>query len=422
MREAGAGAFGTRPGPGHVGHNVSGSAFESVGTAHLPPTTALEHGTKRRRFPQLLAAFFGGAPSGRALARKIHGRAGGSSDRPPRAINSRTTENTAMMRIVAHQTRCWRALPLAILALGPVPDGSAGQELAYGASIQYARGSYIFTHPTETFSFYGSLGLRTGRFRLTLGLPVLFQDSRAVTLVGGVPVPTGGPDHEAVARRERGRPVPMGSGRGGHGSGSSGFGRTALPVLKQELVDTVEAPGSHELHVADPLLGAAFEVRTGSGTIRSVELLASVKPPVANLESGVGTEAWDAGVGMSVVLGRGRILVFSGLTYWWNGDMPNLELRDGVTWDIGAGVPVHERVSVLVDLWGGARVIDNVEPPVSLSTTMSLRLSDSSSLGAGLAVGLSESTPDVSISLSWRATHRWFARNPGTGATPVPGP
>jgi hypothetical protein len=299
--------------------------------------------------------------------------------------------------------------PLALGALLVLSGPVAGQSLDLGASVQYSRGSYIFSEPTETFSLYTAAGFRSGRFRIGVGLPLIMQDSRAITLVGGQPVPTGGPDHESVARRERGNRVPMGGGGSGQGTGGrSVITPSLLPGPVAQTIpapaDSVEAPGSFETHLGDPLVSASVEILSGPGTLRVIELTASAKPPLASLDSGVGTGEWDAGAGGSVVLGLGRTLFFADLAYWSYGDLPELELQDGLSWGLAAARPLGDRTNGMLSLWGGNRVIPTADPAITMSAMISRRLGDASSMALGVGRGFTESTPDLSVSISVRTT------------------
>lgn len=296
---------------------------------------------------------------------------------------------------------------LLTLGLVALPGPAVAQSLDLGASVQYSRGEYIFTEPTETVSFYGSLGFRHSRLRVTLGLPVVTQDTHAITVVGGHSLPTGGPDHGAVAGRGGDGRVPM----GGQGRGTGGPSPGAWDLPSNDLAgqtmptpDTVEGPGARETHVGDPLLTAALEVWTGTGAVRAIEVTGSVKPPLADLDSGIGTGQWDAGLGASMAFGLGRTLVFTDLAWWSYGDLPDLELQDGLSWSAAVGRPLGERTTGMIGVWGGNRIIATADPPLTLSALLSRRLGDHSSVGLSIGSGLTESAQDLSLALSFRTS------------------
>jgi hypothetical protein len=229
-----------------------------------------------------------------------------------------------------------------------------------------------------------------GRFRLNAGIGLVWQNSSVVSLVGDTWIPTGGPDHGVLRGRVPGETVPTGKGRRS--------GQTAAMSL---VADTVTAPGSWEWNVGDPLFSSATGIWSGFGALRSIELTAATKPPIASIESGVGTGAWDWSAGASAVLAAGRVLVFGDASYWWNGDMPDLELVDGFSWGASAGVPIGHRLSLLGSITGSEAVVANVEAPLSLTIAGAWSMGDRA-LQAGFSAGLSESSPDLVIFGGWR--------------------
>lgn len=293
-----------------------------------------------------------------------------------------------------------------LLMLAAVHAGAAtaapAQELAYTGSLQYASGSYIFTEPTRTLSLYSGITWNTGRARFTGSIPVIIHNSGAVTLVGGAYVPTGGTGHGAVGGRSQGRNVPMGP------SGSN-----LSMTISHWSVETAEAPdsmvalpGSYKVTIGDPLLSAGFELFSGFGRVRAVEVTASAKPPLNDLESGVGTGVWDLGAGVATVLGFGRVLALADVTYWRYGDLPELELRDGVSWAGGLAVPLTRSLSATVFAAGTNRIIATADPALTVSLGMTYRLSEFGSGSASAGGGLSDTAADVTASLGWRRVLR----------------
>lgn len=86
------------------------------------------------------------------------------------------------------------------------------------------------------------------------------------------------------------------------------------------------------------------------------------------------------------------------------GDLADLELRDGLTYGagVGRGLGAEGSVSVIASSSGSTRVIDGVEPPISVGAAVGVRGSPGRSVLAGVRVGLTESASDVSAFLGWR--------------------
>lgn len=257
------------------------------------------------------------------------------------------------------------------LALGP-DAGLAGQELQYNGSVGYATGSYTFTERTSSISILNGLSLVGGRWSVSASLPVIIQNSGDVSYIGGTRVPTG-----------MGRD---GGGMGGHGSMVEG------------------TAGGYEAVLGDPVARASFAPVRGFGTLRSIELQAMVKAPVADTSSGVGTGRWDVGAGASVGMGVGGTFLFADASVWSPGDLPDLELRPYASVALGAGHSLGDRWSGLVSLTVSSPVIDGIDAPASVGGGLSYRIGEGRSLSLGATAGLTDTAPDLSIYLGWSAS------------------
>ena len=68
----------------------------------------------------------------------------------------------------------------------------AAQDVRYSGALSYTGGRYFFEETTHSFYFGNTLALRLGSLELSLNLPIVVQNGGLVSLVGGIPVPTGG--------------------------------------------------------------------------------------------------------------------------------------------------------------------------------------------------------------------------------------
>lgn len=283
------------------------------------------------------------------------------------------------------------------------PGAARGQELTYSGSLYHATGRYVFMERTESWTLYSGLSLGTGRLRMTVSVPLLLQNTGAVSYVGGTLLPTGGPDHLLLERRQPGQSIPM--GRGGGGSGprrGSVAGRAAALAETTAAGDSVAGPGAYALHVADPFLSMGVEVYRGWGALHSIQLTGSAKAPVTTLASGFGTGAWDYSAGATVALGAGPVLLFGDVSYWHYGDLPHLELQDGISYGAGLGTRVSERVSFLASVSGSRRVIATVAQPLYLTVTAGYRRGQAAGMSGGLSLGLTEAASELSAFVGWR--------------------
>lgn len=179
--------------------------------------------------------------------------------------------------------------------------------------------------------------------------------------------------------------------------------RKQSPSNRTQVVDTIAGPGDYELHVADPMFSGALELLDGGGWIRSLQVTGFVKAPVASIESGVGTEAWDFGAGVSLATGNARVLVFADAAWWSYGDMPELELEDGVSYGLGIGVSASEKLMMIASLSGMERVVPTADPYASLAAAASYQVAEGKRLSLGAGVGLTESASDLTLFLGWSA-------------------
>jgi hypothetical protein len=276
----------------------------------------------------------------------------------------------------------WSALPLA-LALLCTASTASGQEISWTGTASYSKGSYIFDAATHTFHLFNGLRLSSGRLDLSGSIPVVLQNSQLVSQVGGATLPTGGQDNGAVAGRQPGQK--LGTGRGGGGGGG-------MVTYRDE----------YALELGDPFFTAAARVYEGTGVLRSVQTQLSTKAPLRDLDSGVGTGEWDFGAGGSAFAALGSTYAFIDVGYWWYGDLPHLELADGLTYGIGLSRSLLDsRGSLLASFLGADPAIASMDRPAAVGLGFSYSPRLGRSVSTGVMVGLSEASPDLSVYAGW---------------------
>lgn len=292
------------------------------------------------------------------------------------------------------------ALRLWIVVAGFTAPAHA-QEVTYFGGAAYSVGSYIFDTSSSSFYFSNGLRLDAGRMDFSVSIPVVTQNGGLVTRVaGGVPLPTGGSQSGLVGGRMSGETMGTHKGR-----------RSSSPDPAMTSDSSLTFVDEYTTDVGDPYLRVDGELFAGFGTVRSVSVTGTAKIPLADPQSGVGSGEWDLGAGASIILGAGRMLLLVDAAYWWLGDMPDLELRDGLSYAVGASVFVFSRRgSVMVMLAGMSRTIDEVDPPVSVLASLSRVAGARVVLSGGVGFGLSEAAPDFSANVGWSI--RLGDRNP----------
>jgi hypothetical protein len=261
--------------------------------------------------------------------------------------------------------------PVALLLLS-LSVSTCAQQLAYTGSLGFTTGEYIFTERTSTIAFRNGFGASFDRFRASLSLPVFLQDSPWIASSGAGGVPTGGNEGADVGGRRQGQKV--------------------------DLPDTLDLePG-----LGDPILNGSLELFSEGGTWPSLRLEGDVKLPLADSEGGFGTGEWDYGVGISLSKRFRRTFVFIDIEYWVLGDLPELELRDGLHYGASIGhLFPGGRISGLLSVSWAARIIETADPPVYAGLGLSYLWDSGIALTLGSTLGLTESSADVQASLGW---------------------
>lgn len=269
-------------------------------------------------------------------------------------------------------------ITLAILAAAlPAP----AQRVEYTGSLQFATGDYIFTERTNSLLLFNGMSAAAGPFRVSASVPLIYQSTPFISYGSGVLIPSGGPESADVGSH-------MGGGR---------MGRRSL-----EDVDLADTATVDEIGLGDVSAHAEIELLGFSASRPSLRLTADVKVPVADVDRGFGTGEWDYGAGLSVAQPLGRTLILADVSYWILGDMQDLELKDPVSYALAVGHPLSERVGFLVSLFGYSRIIEGTDPPAQLSLGLSYLIGANRSLAGSAAFGLTDSSPDVSLSVGWR--------------------
>lgn len=261
------------------------------------------------------------------------------------------------------------------------PSAAHAQDVTWSGGVDVTNGDYYFSERTTAVWIGNGLTARWDGFWLDASVPLLMQNSEAVTRVAGLPVPTGGARSGDVA------------GRGGSGSGP-GTGDMQRTI-------EIEEPGSLEVDVADPMFGVGIDL-IPEGSVRSLRFGVSAKAPVRSVESGIGTGEWDFGVGGGTSIATGSLLVLLDGTWWALGDLPELELKDVLSYSAAVGGLLGDgSVGWTLSVTGSTTMIEDVEAPVSLGGDVLFWSEAGSSFRAGLRFGLTESAADLAGSLGW---------------------
>jgi hypothetical protein len=254
-------------------------------------------------------------------------------------------------------------LVLALAAFSSAPV--RGQTLTVRSSIQYGRGTYGFTDQTEILTGTGDLSVDAARWSAGVSLPVVGVSTPFVSYTGLGATP--------ADRRRR-----EGGGEGGM-DGSPGGRRNPS-------ADTIS---TWTRGLGDPQLRMTLDVvQSAAPRGSAVQVLGFVKPPLADPDDGIGTGAWDAGIGSNVSWRRLPTFVSAEAVFWWVGNPPETSINDVLTYSAAVGRILGSSWLTLVSVSGSTPVADGLPAPVSV----------------GLGVGYSSAPWSLDVTTSFGLT------------------
>ncbi|MGE5230768.1 MAG: hypothetical protein ACM3NS_03440 [Deltaproteobacteria bacterium] len=281
------------------------------------------------------------------------------------------------------------ALTLLVAAMGSAPPVAA-QSLYYEGALSVASGAYIFPERTTGWSLFTGLAAEAQQLTFRITLPVYLQNSTLIALSGpGGSIPTGGSFAGIVAD--------TGAARGRRGSAITG--RAAAPALAQGKVAVPSsAVTGYRAAVGDPVGELSVRAVNTHNTALSVSVLA--KAPVADTAT-FGTGQWDvaAGIGVSQRIGA-RMTAGVDVKYWHLGDLPDLDFRDPVYGTATIGYLGERGWGGGATFSAGSSALEGYDGPAWIGGYLS-RSSAAGTWGLHGAVGLTETTPDFTLGLSW---------------------
>lgn len=275
------------------------------------------------------------------------------------------------------------------------------QQVSYSGSFQYATGSYFFDENTQSFSLANGLSISGEKMTVSFNVPFIIQNSPWVSYGVAGYIPTGGPDHKTV-RDSSGR----GQGQGGQDGRNKLMPNTGEPALtKLKNNDEVVLPDTSsykQASLGDPNVYANFKIYSSTSGATSLQLNTGLKIPLADPTSGFGTGEWDYGMGLSLSQRIGNFFLIADFMKWWFGDLPDLELKDPVTYSLGLGKSLGDGNWLANITYSGyTEIIDGYDPPKSINIGIGHFLSQRVSINSSLALGLSESSSDFSLGFGW---------------------
>lgn len=263
-----------------------------------------------------------------------------------------------------------------VAAIGAAPV--AAQELSYIGGLQGATGDYVFGERTSSAALFTGLSLSVGRLSLMASIPVIAQTTPWVSYSGVGPLPTGGPQSGSVRDWQR-----------THGR------RRQITIP-----DTASYSGAG---IGDPVGLASLELVRDQGAFPSLRITGGIKAPVADVDRGFGTGAWDYGGGLSLGKSAGRTMLLASAMYWSLGDLPDLVLRDVVSYGATVARSVGEgRLALMATASGSTSSVAGTDGPIQLGGGVSYRWPSGRSMMATATFGVTNTAPDASLYVGWQ--------------------
>lgn len=289
-----------------------------------------------------------------------------------------------------------------IMLLGAISAGCVqAQGVSYSGSMQYATGSYFFDESTQSFSLVNGFGWSGNNLTINVNVPFIIQNSPWISYGPSGYIPTGGPQNKVVGDSSR-----KGSGRGmnrmmgsieGVSPSSSQMGSKDGPRIS--LPDTVSYT---ESSFGDPSLYANLKLYSSFSGDTRIQLNTGLKFPFADPTSGFSTGEWDFGAGLSASQRVNKYFFVADLMKWWFGDLPDLELKDPITYSFGVGRSLAAGTWLVNASFNGyTEIIENYDPPMTLGFGIGYFASGRVSLNSTLSFGLTQSSSDFSIGFGW---------------------
>jgi len=296
------------------------------------------------------------------------------------------------------------ALLGACVGVGVFAQPLHAQEQEWSVTMSSATGRYFFDQPTVSHVLTVGGGVSGSGWRLGALWPIVVQNSTAVTFIGGAPLPTGGPGGGTLGDRVGGERVPM-RRRQTTLLASAVAGDASPAAVTAVSPDSAPLePGPYVTTIGDPILSAGRDILATAGSPHRLSTTLYLKLPVANVESGVGSGAVDAGFSLSYGLAARQTFLFVDVGYWYIGDLESQPLRDIGTGAVGIGrlLGWDGGWTVATVLSAASSVVETVKPPMAISVTAGRSDRGRGALTAGATAGLSESSADWTVQLGWR--------------------
>jgi hypothetical protein len=246
------------------------------------------------------------------------------------------------------------------------------------AAIQYTTGNYIYEKNTSTYYFYGGFRYKTHRWNISAILPIIGQNTNLVSHAGGMFLPTG-ESHGIVET----------SGSGHH----------------RGKMDDDFSMHHFDLTVGDLYLYSEIQLLPARTVLPSVHLNSQIKIPTASRAKNYGTGEFDYGAGLAFRQGIANYALFFNAGYLLIGNPAGFTYQNPITLGFGVGRFFKEwDVSVLVYFQNYSKILTEYQPARQIAAGIFYKLNPRLLLSTSASAGMSEISPDFSISSGFELT------------------
>ncbi len=250
---------------------------------------------------------------------------------------------------------------------------------SYSGSMQYAYGYYIYTTKTQSYYVLSHLRYRTKRYRLSLGLPVIAQNSSLVAFGGGgmpaLPHRPGMPRRGVVANDGMGR------------NHEGGMGVISESNTRQ-----------FDFGFGDVFLNGDYTILNEVGLMPAVTVTGQLKMPTGSTSMGISTGAWDYGAGLSFRKSESHRYAVVDVGYYRLGDTPTTDYQNALSFGAGYGHRFENgKYGFLLYLSGYSKILHDYQAPSQFSFIANYQMNSGVALNGGFNYGLSNTVSDFAI-------------------------
>lgn len=242
-------------------------------------------------------------------------------------------------------------------------------------SFQITGGSYIYSEYSMLYLLYGGFRYKSNNLTIYGYIPVVAQNNPGFTQSGMMIIPSGSENEGGGGMMDGGNM---------HGENNS--------MDQTSMMNT-------QISLGDFYLYGSYLVLNDINHWIDVFITPGIKFPTAFGNTGIGTGEFDYEISVNVrkPIESFNILAHAGFIKY--GDPEGIDYNNPLTYGFGVGKYLSENGnSILLYYFSYTKILDNYEPPRQISLGLNLHLNPTITLSLIGSKGLSNYSPDFSIS------------------------